>query len=89
MIKGIDLHLGFVSVVVIGHSGRARGAPLRRHLTDPGQICRIFFSLNKHGLWAKQYCLYLLEYLFAWEEIIDKIQRGCLLQIWKYRKLYG
>lgn len=35
MIKGIDLHLGFVSVVVVGHSGHALGAPLRRHLTDP------------------------------------------------------
>lgn len=35
MIKGIDLHLGFVSVVVVGHSGRALGAPLWRHLTDP------------------------------------------------------
>lgn len=51
-------------------------------------IFRIYSSLDKCRIWAKQTCHFkLLEYFFALEEIIDKMQLICPVQIWNHLKL--
>lgn len=51
-------------------------------------IFRIYSSLDKCRIWAKQHWHFkLLEYFFAVEEIIDKIQLICPVQIWNHLKL--